>query len=57
LEAVKKWHPKMYVIYYVKDLFPCRDIIISYRTAILRIVSRSFQISVILVSVENILTL
>jgi hypothetical protein len=44
----------MYVMYYVKDLFPGRDIIISYRTAILRIVSRSFQISVILASVENI---
>jgi len=42
-------------MYYVKDLFPGRDIIISYRTAILRIMLRPFQISVILVSVENIL--
>jgi len=44
-----------YFMYYVKDLFPGKDIIISYRNAILRIMLRSFQISVILASVKNIL--
>jgi hypothetical protein len=44
----------MYFMYYVKDLFPGKDVIISYRNAILRIMLRPFQISVVLALVENI---